>query len=162
MSRILAVGMKARRVLELKGLNPAGKLPSGILAGGKPSIEECESCVKMLQLRRWRRRRRFGDCAKVGERFACGGGCCLLDVSFHSCLQLSKASSRATKSRVSRKRKCSILSTSECRRQKANRSAARPQAQARRPAPRRRTHDIKAAAAPRRPQITPHPQITPT
>lgn len=29
-------------MLQLKGLNPAGKLPTGVLAGGKPAIQECK------------------------------------------------------------------------------------------------------------------------
>lgn len=34
---------ESETVLQLKGLNPAGKLPKGVLAGGRPALEESKS-----------------------------------------------------------------------------------------------------------------------
>jgi hypothetical protein len=41
---------ESEAVLALKVINPGGKLPQGILAGGKPAIEQCkEKQVKILE-----------------------------------------------------------------------------------------------------------------
>jgi hypothetical protein len=38
---------ESEAVLQLKGLNPGGKLPRGILSGGKPAIEKCKHLVSV-------------------------------------------------------------------------------------------------------------------
>jgi hypothetical protein len=38
----MVIRHESEAVLQLKGLNPGNKLPHGILAGGKPAIQECK------------------------------------------------------------------------------------------------------------------------
>uniref|UniRef100_A0A0M3HP19 WH2 domain-containing protein n=1 Tax=Ascaris lumbricoides TaxID=6252 RepID=A0A0M3HP19_ASCLU len=50
---LLVLTLQCRResetVLQLKGLNPGGKLPLGVLAGGKPALEESPKLREIKQ-----------------------------------------------------------------------------------------------------------------
>lgn len=42
--KVVKCRRESETVVQLKGLNPGGRLPLGILAGGKPALEECKLC----------------------------------------------------------------------------------------------------------------------